>query len=187
MIRELRGSQYSVQARADLGAFLNQLRCVIPLQEAEPCPQSLAQIYIHMIFSTKDREPLLVDSALWNQTHAYLAGICKQYDSPAVVIGGVADHVHILNRLGRTTDVATLIRELKRESSKWVKENAPTLQAFYWQAGYGAFSISPSHVDTLVRYIEDQEQHRRTVSFQDEFRRLCKKYGLEIDERYVWD
>src|SRR5262249_47229523 len=127
-------------------------------------PQSLAQIYLHIIFSTKDREPLLVDAVFRKRVHAYLAGICQQYESPAIVIGGVGDHVHILNRFGRTIDVATLIRETKRESSKWVKENMPKLQGFHWQAGYGAFSVSPSHVDVLVRYIENQEEHHRTVT-----------------------
>ncbi len=150
-------------------------------------PQSLAQIYVHLVFSTKERQPLLLDGAFRKQTHAYLAGICQRQDSPALIIGGVADHVHILNRLGRTIDLAALVREIKRESSKWIKENDPRLRGFQWQAGYGAFSISPSHVDALVRYIEDQEEHHRVVSFQDEFRRICKKYGVEIDERYVWD
>ncbi len=130
---------------------------------------------------------MLLDGAFRKQTHAYLAGICQRQDSPALIIGGVADHVHILNRLGRTIDLAALVREIKRESSKWIKENDPRLRGFQWQAGYGAFSISPSHVDALVRYIEDQEEHHRVVSFQDEFRRICKKYGVEIDERYVWD
>jgi REP element-mobilizing transposase RayT len=150
-------------------------------------PQSLAQIYLHLVFSTKERQPLLSDDAFREQAHAYLAGICRQHESPAVMVGGVADHVHILSHLGRTIDVATLIREIKRQSSKWIKEKDPKLRAFHWQAGYGAFSISPSHVDALVRYIEDQEAHHRTVSFQDEFRRICKKYGVAIDERYAWD
>jgi REP element-mobilizing transposase RayT len=150
-------------------------------------PQSLARIYLHLIFSTKGREPLLPESAFRTQTHAYLAGICQHYESPAVIVGGVADHVHVLNRLGRTVDVSTLVRELKRESSKWIKEQDSRLGTFYWQAGYGAFSVSPSHVDALVRYIETQEEHHRAVSFQEEFRRICKKYGVEIDERYVWD
>jgi REP element-mobilizing transposase RayT len=129
----------------------------------------------------------LVNEVLRKGTHAYLAGICQQYKSPAVIIGSVADHVHILNRLGRTIEVATLIRELKRDSSKWVKENESKLQGFHWQAGYGAFSVSPSHVEALVRYIQNQEEHHRTVTFQEEFRRICRKYGVEIDERYVWD
>jgi putative transposase len=149
--------------------------------------QSLAQIYVHLVFSTKERQPFLLDDAFRKRTHTYLAGICKQQESPSVAIGGVADHVHILSRLGRTMDVATLVREIKRDSSKWIKENNSKLQEFHWQAGYGAFSISPSHVDALVRYIENQEEHHRTVSFQDEFRRICKKYRVEIDERYVWD
>jgi len=150
-------------------------------------PQSLAQIYVHLVFSTKERQPFLLDNAFRKGTHGYLAGVCKQQESPAVMIGSVADHVHILSRLGRTLDVATLIRELKRDSSKWIKDNDSKLRTFHWQAGYGAFSISPSHVDALVRYIENQEEHHRTVSFQDEFRRICKKYRVEIDERYVWD
>jgi REP element-mobilizing transposase RayT len=150
-------------------------------------PQSLAQISVHIVFSTKDRQPLLFDRAFRKRAHAYLAGICDQQSSPAVTIGGVADHVHVLSRLSRTIDLATLIREIKRDSSKWVKKNDPKLQGFHWQAGYGAFSISPSHVEVLARYIDNQEEHHRTVTFQDEFRRLCKKYGVEVDERYVWD
>jgi REP element-mobilizing transposase RayT len=150
-------------------------------------PQSLAQIYVHVIFSTKEREPLLQDGAFRRQTHTYLAGICQQQDSPAVVIGGIADHVHILCRLGRTIDIATLVREIKRDSYKWIKENDRRLGAFHWQTGYGAFSVSPSHVDALIRYIEAQEEHHQVVSFQDEFRRICQKYGVAIDERYVWD
>jgi REP element-mobilizing transposase RayT len=158
-----------------------------PTNQGAGTPQSLAQIYVHLIFSTRQREPLLADGAFRKQTHAYLAGICQHLDSAAVVIGGVADHVHILNRLGRTVDVASLVREIKRDSSKWIKENDPRLGGFHWQADYGAFSVSPSHVDALVRYIEAQEEHHQVVSFQDEFRRICKKYGVEIDERYVWD
>ncbi len=119
--------------------------------------------------------------------HAYLAGSCKQLDCPALIVGGVEDHVHILCRLGKSIEVATLLRELKRESSKWVKSQETTLQSFQWQAGYGAFSISPAHVSALKEYIQNQEEHHRGESFQDEFRRLCQKYGVEIDERYVWD
>ena len=104
-----------------------------------------------------------------------------------LIVGGVEDHVHVLCRLGKTIDVADLIRDLKRDSSKWIKSEQPRLAEFHWQQGYGAFSISPSHVDALKEYIINQEEHHRHESFQDEFRRLCKKYGLEIDERYVWD
>ncbi len=128
-----------------------------------------------------------MDKVFRERVHAYLAGTCQKFQSPALIVGGVADHVHILNRLGRTIDLATLIRELKRESSKWVKENEPKLRGFHWQAGYGVFSASPSHVEVLVESIKNQEDHHRTVTFQEEFRRLCQKYGVAIDERYVWD
>lgn len=101
--------------------------------------------------------------------------------------GGAEDHVHILCRLSKNTALSTLPRELKRESSKWAKIQSQKLRHFHWQLGYGAFSVSPSHVTALKRYIADQIKHHRHESFQDEFRRLCEKYGVEIDERYVWD
>lgn len=149
--------------------------------------QSLVQIYVHIIFSTKNREALLQDKEFRAKAHAYLAGICKNLGCPALVIGGVEDHVHILCRLGKTIEIATLVRELKRDSSKWIKENNTALDDFHWQAGYGAFSVSPSHIDALVKYIRNQEEHHHRESFQDEFRWICKKYGVEFDERYVWE
>ena len=149
--------------------------------------QSLVQIYVHIVYSTKDRKPFLRDREFRDRTHRYLAGICKNLKSPALVVGGVEDHVHILSRLGKTIKIADLIRDLKRDSSKWIKIEQPRLAGFHWQQGYGAFSSSPSHVDALKEYIANQEEHHRRESFQDEFRRLCRKYGLEIDERYVWD
>ena len=118
--------------------------------------------------------------------HAYLAGVCKNRNSPALLVGGVTDHVHLLCRMGKTIDIAKLIHDLKRESSAWAKDELG-ISDFYWQTGYGAFSISPSHVRALKLYIANQEEHHRTESFQDEFRRICKKYGVAIDERYVWD
>ena len=149
--------------------------------------QSLVQIYVHIVFSTKRRKPFLDDRKFRDQAHGYLAGICKNLRSSALIVGGAEDHVHLLCRLSKTIDIADLIRDLKRDSSKWVKAEQPRLAEFHWQQGYGAFSVSPSHVDALKKYIANQEEHHRTESFQDEFRRLCKKYGLEIDERYVWD
>jgi putative transposase len=150
-------------------------------------PQSLAQLYTHLVFSTKHRRPYLKDDALRAKLHAYLAGACKNLKSPSLMIGGVEDHVHILCRLSKTVAASELVRELKRESSKWVKSQSTRLTMFRWQNGYGAFSISPSHVGDLTRYIADQAGHHRTETFQDELRRLCGKYGIEIDERYVWD
>jgi REP element-mobilizing transposase RayT len=149
--------------------------------------QSLVQIYTHLVFSTKHRKLYLQEDALREKLHAYLAGACKNLDSPSLLIGGAADHVHILCRLGKTVSVSVLTRELKRESSKWIKEESPPLVRFHWQNGYGAFSISPSHIEDLKRYIASQPEHHKRETFQDEFRRLCRKYGLDIDERYVWD
>ena len=150
-------------------------------------PQSLAQIYLHIVFSTKNRQPFFKDKILRTETHAYLAGTCRNLDSPSLIVGGVEDHVHFLCMLSRKCTVADLVRELKRESSKWIKTKEASLSSFHWQFGYGAFSVSPSHVNSLRKYIADQEEHHRRETFQDEFRRLLKKYGVEYDERYVWD
>ncbi len=149
--------------------------------------QSLAQIYVHIVFSTKDRRPILTDRAIRDEMHRVLGGICNDLASPVLTVGGVEDHVHILCRLGKTCSPADLIKELKRQSSLWAKTNHPRFADFHWQAGYGAFSVSPSHVEALREYVANQEEHHRTETFQDEFRRLLRKYGLEWDERYVWD
>jgi REP element-mobilizing transposase RayT len=150
-------------------------------------PQSVAQIYLHIVFSTKNRERFLTGADLRQRVHAYLAGTCHNLACPAIEIGGVEDHVHVLCRLGKSESVSDLIRELKRESSKWIKGQAPQLADFYWQSGYGAFSISPADVPRVQEYVRNQEEHHRTVTFQDEFRRICHKYGVELDERYAWE
>jgi REP element-mobilizing transposase RayT len=149
--------------------------------------QSFVQIYLHIVFSTKHRAAFLTDKSLRNNLHAYLQGTCRNLECPSLAIGGVEDHVHILCRLSKMQSVSELIREFKRESSKWVKEQDPKLGAFYWQQGYGAFSISPSHIEVLKEYIQNQQEHHRTETFQEELRRLCRKYGLELDERYAWE
>jgi len=102
-------------------------------------------------------------------------------------VGGVEDHVHLLSRLSSTVAIADLIRELKRDSSRWIKTQEKSVSTFYWQSGYAAFSISPSHVDALTQYIQDQEEHHRKETFQDELRRLAIKYDLPLDERYAWE
>ncbi len=150
-------------------------------------PQSLAQIYVHLVFSTKDRRPFLQEPTLRAEAHHYLGGTCNHLGCPVLCVGGVADHVHILCRLGRNIAIADLVKELKRDSSLWVKTKAAALGDFYWQSGYGAFSVSPGHVEPLRGYIARQEEHHRAETFQDEFRRLLRKYGLAWDERYVWD
>ena len=150
-------------------------------------PQSLVQIYVHVVFSTKNRQPFLKENDFQDRTHRYLAGICRNLQCPTLMVGGVENHVHILCRLGQTINVADLIRDIKRDSSKWIKSERGDLADFQWQQGYCAFSVSPSHVEALKDYITHQEEQHRRETFQDEFRRLCKKYGLEVDERYVWD
>jgi REP element-mobilizing transposase RayT len=149
--------------------------------------QSLVQIYLHLVFSTKNREPFLRNDDLREQLHAYQVGICQNLGCPSLQIGGVEDHVHILCRFGKSIEVQDFLRDLKRDSSKWVKTQEAGSSDFHWQGGYGAFSISPSHVDPLKKYIINQKEHHRHETYQDEYRRLCKKYGLDIDERYVWD
>jgi REP element-mobilizing transposase RayT len=170
---------------ATLGFGVEPLRGWEPIarhpERVKPMPQSLVQIYVHIVFSKKNRQPFLTDRAFRDRVHAYLHGICDNQGSPSLRVGGTEDHVHILCRLSKTLDVATLIRELKRESSKWIKDENPELSDFYWQNGYGAFCVSP--VAALIEYIINQEERHRRETFQDEFRRLCKKYGVAIDER----
>jgi putative transposase len=150
-------------------------------------PQSLAQVYLHIVFATKERYPWLKSKELREDVHAYLAGTLNNMDCPCVIAGGVEDHVHILCRLGRTVAIANVVRDIKKASSGMLHDRGEALRGFHWQNGYGAFSISPAHVEALTAYIRDQAEHHREISFQDEYRRLLKKYGLEFDERYVWD
>jgi putative transposase len=150
-------------------------------------PQSLAQIYLHIVFSTKNRQPFLQDSAIRDEAHKYFGGTCNKLGCPVLCVGGAADHVHVLCRFGRTLSVADLLKGLKQDSSIWLKTKGPAFADFYWQNGYGAFSVSPGHVDVLRGYLANQDEHHRTETFQEEFRRLLTKYGLQWDERYVWD
>jgi putative transposase len=149
-------------------------------------PQSLSYLLTHIIFSTKDRAPVL-DLDVRPALHAYLATVSRNMDCECFRVGGVADHVHLAVRLSRTLTMAKLVEELKTSSSKWLKTQSPTLGTFAWQRGYGAFSVGPSDLKALLDYIDNQEEHHRTRSFQDEYRAFLKKYGIEYDERYVWD
>lgn len=149
-------------------------------------PQSLSYLLTHLVFSTKDRAPVL-DATARPALHAYLATVARNVDCECFRVGGVADHVHLAVRLSRTTTMAQLIEELKTSSSKWLKTQSPALAAFSWQRGYGAFSVGPSDLNALLHYIDTQEEHHRTRTFQDEYRAFLKKYAIEYDERYVWD
>jgi putative transposase len=149
-------------------------------------PQSLCNILIHLIFSTKDRHPWL-EPGIREKAHAFLAGVVRQCDCEAYRVGGVADHVHLAVRLSRTISIADLVKEIKIASNKWVKMQDVALNTFAWQQGYGVFSVGMSQKEALLHYIDTQEEHHRTRTFQDEYRDFIKKYGIEYDERYVWD
>lgn len=149
--------------------------------------QSLSKMWSHLIFSTKDRYPFLSDRNIREETHKYLAGILRSHDCPTLVVGGVVDHVHALFALSKNHSIAEIVYEVKRGSSKWIKTKGPEFQTFHWQSGYGAFSVSQSHVEQVRRYIEGQEGHHRSVTFEDEFREFLRRYEVEFDERYLWD
>lgn len=154
--------------------------------EEPTMPQSLSNILIHLIWSTKDRHPWL-EPGIREKTHAFLAGAVRQCDCEAYRVGGVADHLHLAVRLSRTLSVADLVKEVKTASSKWLKAQNPAFADFFWQQGYGAFSVGMSQKETLLHYIDTQEEHHRTHTFHDEYRAFLKKYGIDFDERYVWD
>jgi len=149
-------------------------------------PQSLTNNYIHIIFSTKDRHPF-IDKFIADELYAYLAGICKKQESYPVEIGGTIDHVHILCLLSRKIPLMKLIEELKSHSSQWIKNKGNKYQNFYWQNGYGGFSINPTEIEIVREYILKQEEHHKKRTFQEEYRAFLKKYDVEYDERYVWD
>ncbi len=148
--------------------------------------QSLALNLVHLIYSTKNRTPSL-SSEIRPKLFAYQAGIFQQWKSPAIVIGGEADHVHALFVLSKNHALAKIIEEVNTGSSKWVKDQDPSLSQFHWQNGYGAFSVSQSHAAKVRRYIEEQTEHHRKRTFQEEFRLFLKRYGIDYDEQYVWD
>ncbi len=150
-------------------------------------PQSLAAVYLHIIFSTKNRETWLHDNSERDALHEYLGGIAKNLECAPVRAGGVADHVHLLVRLGRTITMADLVKELKRGSTLWLHGRNPARAAFEWQAGYSVFSVSASRLEDVVTYIANQEEHHKKLTFQDELRAFFQRHKVEYDERYIWD
>ncbi len=148
--------------------------------------QSLASILIHIIFSTKTRRPF-IQPPIIRDLHCYMANIVRAYGCHAFEIGGVENHVHLLVSLPRTLPLSKLIEEVKKGSSKWIKTNGEFYLDFAWQNGYGAFSIGQSGFPALQKYIQNQKEHHKTLTFQDEYREFLKKYEIEFDEKYVWD
>lgn len=150
-------------------------------------PQSLANVIIHIVYSTKDRKPYLRDASLREEMHRQLGGASKTLECPPILVGGTEDHVHILARQARTITLADWVKELKRTTSLWIKQHDRCQGVFQWQAGYGAFSVSQSNVEQVIEYIKNQEDHHRRFDFKTEFRALLERHGIEYDEQYVWD
>jgi len=158
-----------------------------PLRHPSGVAQSLSRNFIHIIFSTKNRQPFLQPVMLREELHRYLGGILAGLECQPIIVGGVEDHVHLLCCLSRTSTQARLVQEAKRSSSLWLKTKDPKLAAFAWQNGYGVFSLGFSQIEAARKYIAGQEKHHKKVSFQDEFRGFLRRYEIEFDERWVWD
>ncbi|MFN4908041.1 MAG: IS200/IS605 family transposase [Bacteroidota bacterium] len=149
-------------------------------------PQSLSKVVVHIVFSTKNREPVL-NASVRPRLFAFLATVARNAQCDCYRVGGVSDHVHIAIRLSRTITVAEIVEVLKASSSKWLKTQSADLANFSWQRGYGAFSFDPSALHVLQRYIDNQEEHHRNRTYMEEYRDIMKKYEMECDERYMWD
>ena len=148
--------------------------------------QSLARLCVHLVFSTKHRECLLLDS-IRKDLHAYIATVLKNMECPALIINSVEDHSHILLDLNRTISISYVMEHVKKTSSKWLKTQSQALAKFGWQAGYGAFAVSESNIPAVRKYIEAQQEHHHKMTFQEEYRAFLTKNRISYDERYVWD
>ena len=149
-------------------------------------PQSLAKIYVHLIFSTKNRERILPDD-IRADLHAYMGGTLNGLGCPPIEINTEPDHAHLLFEMSRTGKLSNVVGQVKTSANDWLRARGPQFENFYWQGGYGAFSVSQSAVEEVRKYIRNQREHHQRVSFQDEFRAFLKQYEIEFDERYVWD
>ncbi|MBV8226040.1 MAG: IS200/IS605 family transposase [Verrucomicrobia bacterium] len=147
--------------------------------------QSLSQLIVHAVFSTKDRRPFLHSEEIRKETYAYMAGILKNLQCNPIKIGGMDDHVHILSSLSKNVAFADMIGRVKGSSSKRLREKG--ILGFAWQNGYGAFSVSESNAEAVTAYISDQADHHRKFSYQEEVRELLKRHRVAFDERYLWD
>jgi len=149
-------------------------------------PQSLARLHIHLVFSTKNREPLITD-AVGEPLHAYIATVLQNLGCAPVLINSVEDHAHLLFDLARTVSISQAVEDVKKASSKWIKTQGPEFAGFAWQSGYGAFAVSESNVEAVREYIANQREHHRKKSFQEEYRQFLERHRIAFDERYVWD
>jgi REP element-mobilizing transposase RayT len=150
-------------------------------------PQSHAQVWLHIVFSTKDRRPFLRKDAFRADMFRMLSHHVKESNCAGASVGGSYNHAHLLVGLSRTIAIAKLVENVKTETSKWSKHHKDGSSFFARHSGYGAFSVSHSLMSTVDTSIRNQVEHRAKLSFQDEYRRICEKHNIEIDERYVWD
>jgi putative transposase len=147
-------------------------------------PSTHLSLHFHIVFSTKNREPRITKECR-ARLHAYLGGVARTSAVIPEAIGGVSDHVHLLLGLPATVRLADVVRDIKAVSSKWMHEEIGD-RAFAWQEGYGAFTVSPSHRETVSNYIARQDEHHRKRTFQEEYRELLERCGVDFDERYLW-
>ena len=148
--------------------------------------QSLANILVHLIFSTKNRQPTIHDD-IRDELHAYLTGILKAYECKSVIVNTEPEHAHLLFALSKKHALSEIVEEVKKGSSKWLKTKGPRYANFYWQGGFGAYSVSESQLETVIYYIANQHEHHKKISFQEELRALFELNGITYDERYLWD
>lgn len=148
--------------------------------------QSLAKNYLHIIFSTKHRRPS-IDSIIEGRLHDYIGGICRSLECQPIRVGGYDDHIHILCLLSKKISLVTLMKELKSNSSKWIKTQGEQYKDFFWQDGYGAFSVSNKQADSVKNYIMNQREHHSRVNFKDEYRTILDAHEIDYNEKYVWD
>jgi putative transposase len=149
-------------------------------------PQSLVKNYIHTIFSTKNRLPM-IDTVIEKNLHTYIGGICNRLECEPIMIGGHVDHIHILSSLSKKLPLIEFIEEVKGHSSRWIKTKGQNYSGFYWQKGYGAFSVNPSELSIISEYVSMQKEHHAHKTFQDEYRQFLRKYQVLFNEQYVWD
>jgi REP element-mobilizing transposase RayT len=149
-------------------------------------PQSLARLHIHLVFSTKNREPIVTDSVR-SALHAYMATVLQNLGCAPVLINSVEDHAHLLFDLARTASISQVVEDVKKSSSKWIKTQGPEFAAFAWQSGYGAFAVSESNVEAVREYVANQREHHRKKTFQEEYRAFLQRHNVSFDDRYVWD
>lgn len=148
--------------------------------------QTLVKIYIHVVFTTRDRADLILGE-IERELSAYIGGVLRKHECVLLAANGTADHIHLLISLSKNIALSDLLRELKKASSYWIKTKHAKFNKFHWQAGFGAFSIGQSQVETVKRYIANQKEHHRTERFEDEYRRFLQKYGIDFDDRYFLD